>query len=125
MYDLIAKGIKTTDVVVVDLTLSQEKAANIVLNNSAIAGEFTNDLQDILDSMDVDLKAELLLTDLEDKTLENFEDTTDGDGFAEGDQFTENEMCTVEMKLKKSDWEVIKADFTSYMSSIDTPFKVR
>lgn len=42
------RGVKTTQVVVVDMDESAEKAANLTLNNPGIAGEFSTDLPDIL-----------------------------------------------------------------------------
>lgn len=43
-----AKKVKTTEVVVVDLDEKEERALNIALNNSHIAGEFTDGLQALL-----------------------------------------------------------------------------
>lgn len=42
------RGVKTTQVVVVDMDESAEKAANLTLNNPGIAGEFSLDLPDVL-----------------------------------------------------------------------------
>lgn len=65
LYDIINKGATETDVVVVDLPLIKEKALNISLNNSAIAGEYTDGLQDLLDEIDNGLKERLMLDTLE------------------------------------------------------------
>ena len=43
-----ADGVAETDVVVVDLPEVEEKALNVALNNPAIAGEFTQDVQAII-----------------------------------------------------------------------------
>ena len=45
---LAAQGRTTTDVVVVDLDAADERSLNVTLNNSAICGEFTDDLQTLL-----------------------------------------------------------------------------
>lgn len=45
---LIDHGIEEADVLVVDLDPMDEKALNVALNNPGIAGEFTDDLQDLL-----------------------------------------------------------------------------
>lgn len=54
------EGVPETEVVVVDLDASQEKALNIALNNPHIQGEFTSDLQNLLD----DLQNSELMLDL-------------------------------------------------------------
>lgn len=62
-----AAGEVETDVVVVDLELAEEKALNIAMNNPAIAGEFTTDLQQLLvelHQVDEALFADLMLDDL-------------------------------------------------------------
>ncbi len=46
-----AQGYTATDVLVADLVLKEEKAANVTLNNPAIAGEFDDGLPDILDEL--------------------------------------------------------------------------
>ncbi len=50
---LVAQGIEETEVVVVDLPESEEKALNIALNSEAISGEF---VQEDLDALLVELK---------------------------------------------------------------------
>ena len=55
LYDLIQKGVEETDVIVVDLPLSKEKALNIALNHHGISGEWDDDkLSDLLEEMLVD-----------------------------------------------------------------------
>lgn len=49
-----------TDVVVIDIPLTEEKALNITLNNQAIAGVFTDSLQDLLNELKVDIGLEAL-----------------------------------------------------------------
>jgi DNA modification methylase len=44
-------GIKETQVIVVEMSEKEEKAANIALNNPAIAGDFTDDLSTLLDEL--------------------------------------------------------------------------
>lgn len=50
-----AEGITETDVVIVDLEETEEKALNVAMNNPHIAGEFTEDLQIILSDIKVEL----------------------------------------------------------------------
>lgn len=49
-----ALGHTSTDVIVVHLSASEEKALNVALNNHAIAGEFTGDLGGLLDEILID-----------------------------------------------------------------------
>lgn len=59
-------GLSKVPVVWVDLPDDQEKALNVALNSPAIAGEFTDDLQQLLDSLaGIDGYDDLLLADLE------------------------------------------------------------
>lgn len=65
------QGVKETDVVVVDLSEEKEKALNIALNSRHISGEFTMQLEGLLEEIKVDdpnlycnLNMELLLDDL-------------------------------------------------------------
>lgn len=46
-----AKHVKTTEVVVVDLSESDERTLNVTLNNPHLSGEFTMELQAILDQV--------------------------------------------------------------------------
>jgi DNA modification methylase len=62
-----AAGEKDADVVVVDLSPKDERALNVTLNNPAIEGEFTDDLQDLLASLEKEMPqefAELRMDDL-------------------------------------------------------------
>jgi DNA modification methylase len=64
---LLAEGIEDTEVIVVDLPRSEEKALNASLNNPAIAGEFTDELEALLSEVnehDPELFGELLLDKL-------------------------------------------------------------
>jgi len=64
---LVAQGIEETDVVVVDLPKSEEKALNVALNNPAISGDFTDDLDALLleiQGTEPDLFDDLLLDEL-------------------------------------------------------------
>ncbi len=61
------QGLTEADVIVVDLTEAKEKALNVALNSPAISGEFTNDLDALLLSIqqdEPDLFEDLLLTEL-------------------------------------------------------------
>ena len=49
------QGVASTQVVVVDLPKREEKALNVALNNPHIAGEFTPDLQNILEEFKVEI----------------------------------------------------------------------
>lgn len=65
---LLAQGAKETDVVVVDLSMGQERAMNLALNNPAIAGDFSPDVEAILDEIaasDEDLYDDLRLGEIE------------------------------------------------------------
>jgi len=48
-------GIKKVPVVNVDLSLTEEKALNITLNNTAISGHYTDALQELLSEIKLDL----------------------------------------------------------------------
>ncbi len=64
---LVAQGETESEVVVVDLPESEEKALNVALNSPAISGEFTDDLDALLDeirAMEPELFDELLLDQL-------------------------------------------------------------
>ncbi len=64
---LLEQGKRVADVVVVDLPLKEEKALNVALNSPAIAGEFTPDLDALLDEIQTgtpDIYADLLLAEL-------------------------------------------------------------
>lgn len=68
---LMDHGVLEADVLVVDLPPDEEKALNITLNNPAIGGEFTDDLQDMLADLReqmpetfTELRLEDLLVDL-------------------------------------------------------------
>ncbi len=52
-------GVKEAQVVVVDLSESEEKALNVTMNNPAIEGTFTADLGGILDGLKLDFGADL------------------------------------------------------------------
>jgi DNA modification methylase len=52
---LLAESVETTDVVVVDLPQTEEKALNVALNNPAIMGEFTEALIPLLEEINADL----------------------------------------------------------------------
>jgi len=49
------QGVKTVDVVEVNLSEKEEKALNISLNNPHITGEFTDDLQALLDDLKIEI----------------------------------------------------------------------
>ena len=62
-----AEGVEETDVVVVDLPESEEKALNVALNSPAISGEFTDELDALLAEireMEPELYEDLLLDQL-------------------------------------------------------------
>jgi ParB-like chromosome segregation protein Spo0J len=64
---LAEQGVAETIVVVVDLPETEEKALNVTLNNPNIAGEFTADLQVILEGLRFEIPdafADLKLDDL-------------------------------------------------------------
>ena len=67
------QGIEETEVIVVDLPKSEEKALNISLNSPAISGEFTDELEALLAEIQSDepvIFEELLLDQLLEEALE-------------------------------------------------------
>jgi len=50
-----SEGVKETQVVIVDLDEAEEKALNVALNNQAIAGDFTADIQALIDELRVEI----------------------------------------------------------------------
>lgn len=81
-----AQGDADTEVVVVDLPLSKEKALNIALNSSHIAGEWTPALGDLLDEIKLELPdlyegllLDDLLADVPEVELELYEGEADSD----------------------------------------------
>ena len=50
-----SEGVKETQVVIVDLDEAEEKALNVALNNQAIAGDFTADVQALIDELKVEI----------------------------------------------------------------------
>jgi len=64
---LLDLGEKETDVVVVSFTAKEERALNVALNNQAIQGEWTDDLESLLAGIQTDtpdLYADILLDEL-------------------------------------------------------------
>jgi len=57
---LIEDGIKSTDVVVVELPESEERALNVTLNNPHITGDFTEDLQLILADIKIEMPTDYI-----------------------------------------------------------------
>lgn len=49
------QGIKKTEVVVIDIEESEERALNVTLNNPGIVGEFTIGLQEVLSEIKLDI----------------------------------------------------------------------
>ncbi len=83
---LVAQGIEETDVIVVDLPDSEEKALNVALNSPAIAGEFTPDLDAILEEIRTDLPdlfEDLRLEELWQGAFEETQGMTDPDAIPE------------------------------------------
>jgi len=79
------QGVKKTEVVVIDIAESEERALNVTLNNPGITGEFTPDLQAILGDIKLDIGeddfCDLRLDDLLDPVLK--EGKTDPDDIPE------------------------------------------
>ncbi len=80
-------GIEETEVLIVDIPLLEEKALNVTMNNPAIAGTFTDDLQSLLQDIKIDLdeidyKA-LMLDDFEFPDIEIIKGNTDPDDVPE------------------------------------------
>ncbi len=83
---LVAEGIEETDVIVVDLPESEEKALNLSLNNPSIAGEFTDDLDSLLAEVQADLPelfGDLRLDELWQGVGDGTEGRTDPDAIPE------------------------------------------
>jgi DNA modification methylase len=78
---LVAEGVAETDVVVVDLDVAEERALNVALNNQHISGEFTDDLDAMLEAIAADtpdLFEALRLDDLLDGLVQKV-DPADGE----------------------------------------------
>jgi hypothetical protein len=78
---LVAEGVDETDVVVVDLDVAEERALNVALNNQHISGEFTDDLDAMLEAIAADtpdLFEALRLDDLLDGLVQKV-DPADGE----------------------------------------------
>lgn len=66
LYDIIAKGAKDTDVIVVNFSPSKEKSANIALNNPGISGQYDPEkLHTLLSEIDDTYMEALNFADLE------------------------------------------------------------
>lgn len=95
---LISKGVKDTDVVVIDVTPAQEKELNITLNNSNITGDFdTNLLQDMLSDIDDSVKEELMMDTLEIHAVNEEFTFDDDDNINDGGGVTKNKLYTCEI----------------------------
>jgi len=68
------RGETETDCVVVDLPETEEKALNVALNNPHIAGEFTPELQMVLEEIRMELPDEFDALRLDLITIEGFTD---------------------------------------------------
>jgi DNA modification methylase len=80
------QGIEETEVIVVDLPKSEEKALNVALNSPAISGEFTADLDSLLAEIQADMPQvfdDLMLDELWTGVFEEADGKTDPDAVPE------------------------------------------
>ncbi len=85
-------GVAETQVVVVDLDETEEKALNVALNNPAIAGEFTADIHTLLAEINAvmpELSEMLKFDDLADQTKKLLADLTPNEGLTDPDDVPE------------------------------------
>jgi hypothetical protein len=111
-YDaMVAQGMVDTEVVVVDLSDAKEKALNLVLNNHAIAGDFTEDAHLLLDEIKFDLGDELFeemrLDTLKD-SLVPLDNDDDNDGEGGDDDYNAEYEVAVECKNEAEQREVFR-----------------
>ena len=109
LYDIIQKGATETDVVVVDLPEIKEKALNIALNHSGIAGDFeTEKLESLLQEIGQDAPDYMELFNFEELIEEGYSDKNKE--LTEQDlsgsmkivlEYTENEYLQVKEQLSK------------------------
>ncbi|MFT7653910.1 MAG: hypothetical protein ACI9UU_003024, partial [Candidatus Azotimanducaceae bacterium] len=81
-----------TQVAVVDLNETEEKALNVALNNPAIAGDFTADLHTLLADINAsmpELTDLLMLGDLADQTKQLLSELSPNDGLTDPDDVPE------------------------------------
>jgi ParB/RepB/Spo0J family partition protein len=99
-------GWQTVPVVYVDLSLSEEKALNVTLNNQAISGTFTEGLQELLQEIKLELPEykELMLDSLE-VNLKTIEDINTEDKEIDPNEFNKFQhkcpRCNFEFNAKK------------------------
>lgn len=112
---LMEEGVEETDVVVVDLEISEEKALNVALNSGTIAGKFTDGLRTILSEIDLEPIERMRLDDLvyDLVELEEEEGGGKGEGGKEwhsvftvycGDEYTE-EVLVEYLDTEGYEWE--------------------
>jgi 3'-phosphoadenosine 5'-phosphosulfate sulfotransferase (PAPS reductase)/FAD synthetase len=107
LNDLISKGVKITDVVVVDLSLDKEKALNVTLNNPAISGVFTDSIRSLLDEINItspDLSGALRLDDI--RQYDNLISSAKQGGSItkENKPSSEKEVSDEELKIPFLEW---------------------
>lgn len=134
------EGIKETTVVVVDLEEKEEKALNITLNNKAIQGDWTSELEDILADLRGSLDPEdylgLKIKKLEDEIPESIEPEPDHDPDAVPELPSEPKsklgeiyklddhliMCADSTRMES--YERLFGDSRSHMIFTDPPYNV-
>jgi len=111
------QGIKETTVVVVNLSEKEEMELNVALNNKAIQGDWTKDIENILSGLKVDfpedfetLKFDSLLEEIKDIDFDIPKEEKEYQGNCDEDEVPEVE--TKEPITKKGDlWELGRSIF--------------
>jgi len=119
----------TTDVVVVDLGEVKEKALNLALNNPHAAGDWSDDLFEILEEIRVeipDLSNDLRFDDIMGGSVVDLGIDDESPGFAEGEQFARADVVVVEVSVPTNQFDsVFKQDMLEWCKERDVTFKVR
>ena len=100
-----AQGETETDCVIVELAESEEKALNVALNNPHISGQFTDELQIVLEDLKMEMPeefAELRLDELE-TTPSDFDPMQEWKGMPEFNQEDKTAYQSVVIHFKDQD----------------------
>ena len=115
-----AEGLKTVPVIFVDLDEARERALNVALNSSKISGYFTDDLQEVLAGLRLNLDS--LYTDLKLDELEINDDwTSDIEAINNVEENLDGIKATIKVKCPQE----IKDEVLIYLKSklMETSFE--